>query len=420
MPDMTVIQIVDDNAQNLYMLKVLLEGHGYSVRSAEEGSEALELAKTQPPDLIISDILMPVMDGFTLCRKWVADDRLKSIPFVFYTATYTDPEDEKFALGLGAVRFIIKPEDPEIFMGIIKNVLDELQNAASPPSPNPLKEDMYLKEYNERLIHKLEKRSLDLEKEIADRKIMEKALRHSQRMEAMGTLASGIAHDFNNFISAIIGRGEIARTRLHEPENVAEDLDIIIRAGKRASELVKQIQTFSRIECDGLQPVSLQSVIDEVQGLLVSTITEDITLTKSVPGDVPLILGDHTQLLQVVMNLCKNGCQAMGDKGGTLHINLSQMQVNGVSRVQGCPQLLPGHYLDLAIGDNGCGMDEDMMEKIFDPFFTTKEKGEGTGLGLSVVHGIVRRHRGEMSVKSSPGVGSTFHIYLPIYIPSPS
>ena len=122
---MTKLLIVDDNEQNLYMLQVLLEGHGYEVVSAGDGAEALEKARRDPPDVIITDILMPVMDGFTLCREWKRDDRLKEIPFVFYTATYTDPRDEEFALCLGAERFIVKPVEPDVLVGLLQEVIEE-------------------------------------------------------------------------------------------------------------------------------------------------------------------------------------------------------------------------------------------------------------------------------------------------------
>ena len=415
---MTTLLIVDDNSQNLYMLQTLVEGHGYAVATAQDGLQALEIARVQPLDLVISDILMPVMDGFALCREWQSDARLKNIPFIFYTATYTDPKDERFALGLGAVRFIVKPAEPEMLMANIKEVLRDFQAVESTTFATIAEEDIYLKEYNERLIHKLEKRTQDLEKEIAERKIMEKTLRHAQRMEAIGTLASGIAHDFNNILTAIIGRSEIARERLDKPEKVAEDLEIIISAGKRASKVVSQIYSFSRLDSEGLQPVSMNLLIDEVQELLATSFSDNITVKKGVPADPPLILGDPTQLLQVVMNLCTNGCQAMGEGGGTLQIDLAEVKVEKGGVCKECPQLANGRYVVLEIRDNGCGMNEEMVEKIFDPFFTTKKKSEGTGLGLSVVHGVVRRHKGEIAVVSSPGEGSSFSIYFPVYVPS--
>ena len=175
------ILIVDDIEQNLYMLKILLEGFGYEVVSATNGAEALEKARREPPEMIITDILMPVMDGFTLCREWKKDEQLKYIPFIFYTATYTDPKDEELALSLGADRFIVKPTEPDDFIKIVQDVIKDVEEREIVPKEPTLKEDKdVFKLYSERLVIKLEKKMLDLEKEIAERKRAEKALRESE------------------------------------------------------------------------------------------------------------------------------------------------------------------------------------------------------------------------------------------------
>jgi two-component system cell cycle sensor histidine kinase/response regulator CckA len=159
------VLIVDDDAQNLYLLQMLLEGNGYQVEMAANGVEALEKARHNSPTLIISDILMPVMDGFTLCREWQQDERLKEIPFVFYTATYTDPKDEAFALGLGAERFIVKPMEPDLLVDILRQVISEAEEGRLRAPDKPLEEDLvYLETYNERLVRKLEGKMLQLER----------------------------------------------------------------------------------------------------------------------------------------------------------------------------------------------------------------------------------------------------------------
>ncbi|NQT20782.1 MAG: response regulator, partial [Planctomycetes bacterium] len=169
---MTKILIVDDNEQNLYMLQVLLKGHGYEVVSAVNGAEALDKARRDPPDVIITDILMPVMDGFTLCREWKKDEVLKAIPFVFYTATYTDPKDERFALSLGAERFIVKPTEPDVFVGMLREVIAEHEagRLVVLPGAPVTEEPTVFREYSERLVKKLEKKVLDLEREATERK----------------------------------------------------------------------------------------------------------------------------------------------------------------------------------------------------------------------------------------------------------
>jgi len=159
------ILIVDDIEQNLYMLQVLLEGHGYEVVSTRDGTEALEVARRDPPGVVISDILMPVMDGFALCREWKKDDLLKAIPFVFYTATYTDPKDEKFAFSLGAERFIVKPAEPDVFMEMVREVVENCETGrlVAPREPVVEKEAVVFKQYNEALIRKLEDKMAQLE-----------------------------------------------------------------------------------------------------------------------------------------------------------------------------------------------------------------------------------------------------------------
>ncbi len=185
---MNKILIVDDQEQNLYLLKILLEGHGYQVIEATHGAEALQKARLNPPTMIITDILMPVMDGFSLCHEWKNDARLKDIPLVFYTATYTDPKDEELGLSLGAARFIIKPLETEEFISILEQVIAEVESGGvAVPQKSSYNETTYYKMYNEALIRKLEDKMLQLEvanralaKDIVDGKQTEQALAASE------------------------------------------------------------------------------------------------------------------------------------------------------------------------------------------------------------------------------------------------
>ena len=189
------VLIVDDNSTNLYLLKSLLEEEGFDVIAAKNGQEALDRAHADPPDLIVSDILMPVMDGYLFCRKCKSDEQLRQIPFVFYTATYTEPKDEKFALSLGADRFVLKPQEPETLIRILKEVWEE-RSAAEPVAPKPLGEEMeFFRQYNEILFRKLEKKMLDLE--TANRKL--KCLEEQYRLsfENVTDIVWTIDADFN-------------------------------------------------------------------------------------------------------------------------------------------------------------------------------------------------------------------------------
>lgn len=182
---MARLLIVDDNEQNRYMLEVLLKGYGYQVESTTNGAEALEAARRDPPDMIVTDILMPVMDGFTLCRRWKEDEHLKQIPFVFYTATYTDPKDEEFALSLGAERFIIKPVEPNAFVEILQEVIQAHQAGRLAVSRGTVTDQVYIREYNETLVRKLEEKVRELEQEASRRAQAEKELVREAAVNAM-------------------------------------------------------------------------------------------------------------------------------------------------------------------------------------------------------------------------------------------
>jgi PAS domain S-box len=179
---MTTVLIADDNPQNLYLLEATLKGYGYTPITATNGREAFDTAKKSPPDLIITDILMPVMDGFELCRRWKADPELQQIPFIFYTATYTDPRDEQFALSLGAERFVTKPQKPDILIGIVREVLEEAGRERAPQPEKTFEEEMeLLRDYNEVLFRKLQKKVSQLEDEILRCNRIEADLRESEK-----------------------------------------------------------------------------------------------------------------------------------------------------------------------------------------------------------------------------------------------
>ena len=244
-----------------------------------------------------------------------------------------------------------------------------------------------------------------------ERASLEEKLRISQKMEAIGTLAGGIAHDFNNILSAIIGYAELADIDTRRESPVASSLAQILKAAFRARDLVRQILMFSRQSEVQFGPLQVNLIIKETLKLLRASLPATIQVRQDL-GDCGKILGDPTQVHQVVMNLCTNAYQAMGAEGGLLDISLSSVDINAGHLVQG-ETLQPGQYLKLSVRDTGHGIDPEILHRIFEPYYTTREKGAGTGLGLAVVHGIVKNHRGAIQASSQVGVGSTFDVYFP-------
>jgi signal transduction histidine kinase/CheY-like chemotaxis protein len=252
----------------------------------------------------------------------------------------------------------------------------------------------------------LKRKQTEVEKER-----LEAHLRQAQKLEAIGTLASGIAHDFNNILAAILGYGEMALATLPENGRPRHYLQQVMMAGQRAKAVVDQILTFSRRKSHPSQPLLMQPLVQETLDFLRASLPATLEMRIRLAAEGAAVVGDPTQLQQVVINLCINAAQAMQGKG-TLDIALDAVEI-----LQPLPlshgTLAMGSYVHLAVSDTGHGMDAATPERIFDPFFTTKAAESGTGLGLSIVHGIVADHGGTLNVRSQPGVGSRFDVYVP-------
>jgi two-component system cell cycle sensor histidine kinase/response regulator CckA len=244
------------------------------------------------------------------------------------------------------------------------------------------------------------------------RAALEVQLRESQKMQAMGTMAGGIAHDFNNILSAILGNVELARQDTPGDGAALTSLMEIDKAGRRARDLVRQILTFSRNEAPKRIPTLLAEVVHETARLVKVTLPPSVEFQVIVEDHNPPVLADATQVEQALLNLCTNAILALGQTKGAVTVRLAQTDLRGTpaSRLG----LADGHYVSVQVKDTGNGMAESTMERIFEPFFTTRQVGQGTGLGLSVVHGIMRTHQGAVDVQSSPGRGSVFTLYFPV------
>ncbi|TCD47240.1 ATP-binding protein [Chlorobium sp. N1] len=241
------------------------------------------------------------------------------------------------------------------------------------------------------------------------RQELEQRLVKAQRLEAIGTMAGGIAHDFNNLLTPILGYAEMGETEENAPRRLAGYFSEIRKAAERAKDLVSQILTFSRTEGGPSSPVSIQEVVQEALRLLRPSIPEAVSVRLEIDPACRSVMADTTKLHQVILNLCTNAFHAMEETGGTLTIGLREAEHSG------SPGKVPtGASAELSIADTGTGMDETTLERIFEPFFTTKPVNRGTGLGLSVVHGIIAALDGEIQVESRPGEGTLFRIFLPL------
>lgn len=247
----------------------------------------------------------------------------------------------------------------------------------------------------------------------SEKRNLEHLLQQAQKMEALGVLAGGIAHDFNNVLSVIIGNAELAKRYIDSSSEQHHFYKLIHTAAIKAKNLVSQILSFSRqaeIKKTVLQPAE---IVSESVKLLRSSLPATIEIVADVETSCGAIFADPTQYHQIVMNLCTNAYHALEDKGGKLTVKLHQQKVTSTSFLHNI-QLQPGEYAYLTVGDSGDGIRQSNLNRIFDPYFTTKEEGKGTGMGLSIVHGIVKGHGGAIDVETKRGVGTTFHVFLPL------
>lgn len=545
---MPLILIADDNHESRYMLHVLLGKNGYETATATNGREAFEMVLTRCPDLIISDILMPVMDGFALCRQLKADARLMKVPFVFYSATYTEPEDIELGLSLGAERYLIKPQEIDVLLQVVGELVNGKVNGNMDVPERSFDEEMeVLKRHNEALFRKLEKKMIDLEsanealrREIERRESTEANLREgerrlqtlldtlpiglawahhedraqninkrfvqlfgyteedmavikewftlvrpdmisrglpfaswagametarstgkptpsfdvrmrckdgsfrdvsvtgavvgnlhlaiffdmteqrslqdqlmqAQKLESIGNLAGGIAHDFNNILTAVTGFAGLLKMKMDKADPLLSYVTELATAGMRGAALTHQLLAFGRKQILNVVPMDLNDTMANLQKMLNRLIREDIRLSFApCPGPLP-VLADMNQIGQVVINLVTNARDAMPDGGAITISTRAEAISQAFVKRYGYGDV--GTYAVVSVSDSGTGMDEETQKKIFEPFFTTKETGKGTGLGLAVVYGIIRQHKGIVRVESRLGEGSCFDVYLPL------
>lgn len=363
------ILAIDDSAVNLLVIKSAVEKHLANARleTARSGKEGIEKAVAWLPDTILMDLQMPGMDGYEAIKRLKANPVTAYIPVIMITAADVSSVERVKALDTGADAFLQKPITPLELIAHIKVML-RIKRA-------------------------------------------EERLRHSQKLEAIGLLAGGVAHDFNNILTVIRGYSTMLLMQSNPETPQHEALQMIADAAKRAEDLTQSLLAFSRKQDTTPVKGEFCSLVSGFEKFIKRLIGNNITLQlicdqQSIPASF-----DRSMIEQMLMNLVINARDAMPE-GGKLTISTADVTLDGEEAEVN--NLDPGRYIRLLVSDTGCGIPQELLPKIFDPFFTTKEIGKGSGLGLSMVYGIVQQHHGAIAVDSTPDRGTTFTVHLPV------
>lgn len=410
------IMVIDDTPANLDLLNEMLSTIFQEVRLFTDGVFALESAKTDPPNIILLDVMMPNVDGYEICRRLKSDEKLKEIPVIFISAK-TETFDKVKAFNLGGVDYITKPFK-------IEEVIARV--------------DTHLKLRSYQL--ELEEKNISLKNALDALKDAQSQLIQSKTMVSLGTLTAGVAHEINNPVNAINSSG-ISLKRIIEKlkylsslydqltkenydtqlekinkfkeevnlEEILEGVDLLIsnieRGSKRTIDIVKSLKTFTHMDLTQKEIIDIHDNIDSTLTLLNHKLRDKIKIVKEY-GNVPKIQCFPGKINQVFMNLLSNAIDAIDDKKEKTGLGEITIRTKVVDKFN-------SKYLQIDLSDNGNGIPDEIKERIFEPFFTTKEVGKGSGLGLSISHGIIKSHYGFIDVDSKLGVGTTFTIFLP-------
>jgi CheY-like chemotaxis protein/two-component sensor histidine kinase len=379
---MTRILIADDNLQNLYLMESILKGKNFEVISVKNGADALEAALRNPPDLIIADILMPVMDGFELCRRWKADERLKQVPFIFYTATYTDEKDETFAMNLGADRFVVKPQKPEVLIQIISDVLatSAEDQANAEPSLNEMES---LRQYNEVLFRKLEKKVKQLEGEIAGHRLAEERIILSNRKLTLMTEVT--YQDIQNKLTALGGYATLSKTLKNEPDRIAY-IDKQMEILATIQNLISKTKDYQQMGIDRSRWIGLEETIRMQMSL--QSQKHAVSLVCDLSG---LEVFTDPLITRVFYNLIHNAIRHGG----------------GVSRITFSCSENPSGLL-LTCEDDGVGIPADEKLRLFD-----RVVGGAGKFGLFFIREFLTLSGMTIRETGIPGKGARFEVTMP-------
>jgi signal transduction histidine kinase len=413
------VLIVDDTANNVYLLRVLLKGHGFKVDEAHNGREALEKAGQVRPHLIISDLLMPEMDGYELLRRWKADESLRSIPFVVYTATYTEQKDEELALQLGADAFIVKPAEPEPFIRRVREVLDRVR-ANFPMVVTPSAEEgVTLKLYNEVLVSKLEQKCEQLEQRIAELKSTEAMLRAARVSAELATVEAQkanqakdhflavLSHELRTPLTPVLAAAQLLQRRPGLSTEIRESLEVIQRNAQLQARLIDDLLDLTRIARGKLElirkPMNVGTIIERAVEIARPDIDARRLQLRVALKDPPhWVNGDASRLQQVVWNLLTNAVK-FTPEGGYVELRCERQDDQVI----------------IEVSDSGIGVEPQDVDRIFDAFeqggrAMTRQFG-GLGLGLAIAKRLVELHEGKISVHSEGrNRGAIFRVQLPL------
>ena len=421
------ILVAEDSPTQAEQLRLLLEGEGYRVALVANGREGLERVRSSPPDLVISDVIMPALDGYAFCREMKSLERTRRIPFVLLTERNA-PTDIIHGLQAGAENFITKPFEDDYLLERVRRIFENLElrrkghleveitlsAGGQQIIINADKQQMFellfatleeLVRLNEKLAESqrlIEEHARDLEEKVRERT---ERLLQTEKLATMGELLAGVAHELNNPLSVLVGQAVLLRQAAGDGR-LAGRAQKITRAADRCARIVKNFLALARQHPPERQRVLLNQVVQEALELLAYPLRlAEVEVTLDLAPDLPVLWADSHQLHQVVLNLASNAHHAMRETP-------SPRQLGIATRLDGAR----GRVI-LEVADTGPGVPPEIQSRIFNPFFTTKPPGQGTGLGLSLCQGLVEGHGGSIRVESPPGHGATFVVELPAGTP---
>jgi signal transduction histidine kinase len=458
------ILIAEDSLTQAELLRAALENHGFGVTSARDGKEALRLFEAGSFDLVISDVVMPGMSGYELCRAVKSVKAERNIPVILLTSL-NEPMDVISGLECGADNFLTKPYKADDLIKRVQRILDnqrlrgsgrvsvgveimflgnrftitsdkeqildllistfedtvranqELQRSKADLAAAKTKIQSYASDLEVRVRERtadLARTNVELQAQIAARQQTEEQLLHAQKMDAIGNLTGGMAHDFNNLLSVVIGNLDLLMDRqraANAPDELGEELvSEALNAAMRGGELVRRLLAFSRKL--PLQPrlMDIGQIASELDPLLRRTLGEQVQVRTVVSDGLWPVMADPSQVENAILNLCINARDAMPG-GGTVTVACANVAMDHVGPELG--DLKPGDYVSITVADTGAGIPPDVLARVFEPFFTTKEVGKGNGLGLSMVYGFAHQSGGTATIYSEVGYGTEVRIYLP-------